>query len=85
MFPGGRQEARRGGCSMCWEGGLLSSPWALGQLLRKEGRAARAMKVLLRLGGPGGGWLDRLSPRVWGGGPKWQGSRGSRDQRGGLK
>lgn len=39
---------------MCWEGGRLSSPPALGQLLRKESRAGGAMKVVLRLGVGGG-------------------------------
>ena len=39
---------------MCWEGGLLSSPPAQGQLLRKESGAGGAMKVELMLGGGGG-------------------------------
>lgn len=54
VFPGGRQEARGGGWSMCWEGGLLSSPPAQGQLLRKESGAGGAMKVELMLGVGGG-------------------------------
>lgn len=40
---------------MCWEGGLLSGSRALGQLLRKESGAGRAMKVAFRLGGGGAG------------------------------
>lgn len=64
-FPGGRQEARGGAWSMCWEGGLLSGSRALGQLLRKESGAGRAMKVAFRLGRGAGGGGPR--PRAWGG------------------
>lgn len=57
------------GCGVCvGRGGLLSSPQVLGQLLRKDSRARRAMKVVLRLWG-------NDSPRAWTGGPKWQGSK----------
>lgn len=62
---------------MCWEGGLLSSPQVLGQLLRKESRDRRAMKVVLRL------WGRRaaLGPEVEGlSGQLQRGARGLRGQ-----
>lgn len=49
-----------GGGVCVGRGDLLSSPQALGQLLRKESRPRRAMKVVLRLRGCSGGRVQPL-------------------------
>lgn len=65
---------------MCWEGGLLSSPHVVGQLLRKESRARRAMKVVSSFGG--GAALGPGVKGLSGKGPKrGQGSEKSQAQR----